>query len=227
MARKVVGRRQRRHARLDRAARSAATTTTRCSCRSRRRRPRCSSPSSARARIANQGQRVVDGQRLMQAASDIFLGWERVTGHRRRAARLLRPPAPGLEGLGPTRDHGPAGDGRLRRGSAPGRSPAPTPARATGSRSPPTSGKGDAFDRAIADVRRGLRRPERARLRGARGRGRERTDRGEDGDLSGRDPPVGRANGHRRASATGARRVRASETATQADEPRAARAAVA
>ncbi|MFG2359045.1 DUF2252 domain-containing protein [Streptomyces sp. NPDC048521] len=28
----------------------------------------------------NQGQRVVAGQRLMQAASDIFLGWERVTG---------------------------------------------------------------------------------------------------------------------------------------------------
>ena len=28
----------------------------------------------------NQGQRVVAGQRLMQATSDIFLGWERVTG---------------------------------------------------------------------------------------------------------------------------------------------------
>jgi len=28
-------------------------------------------------RYANQGQRVVEGQRLMQAASDIFLGWER------------------------------------------------------------------------------------------------------------------------------------------------------
>lgn len=29
---------------------------------------------------ANQGERVVAGQRLMQAASDIFLGWERVEG---------------------------------------------------------------------------------------------------------------------------------------------------
>ncbi|MEU6236569.1 DUF2252 domain-containing protein [Kitasatospora sp. NPDC047058] len=29
---------------------------------------------------ANQGERVVSGQRLMQAASDIFLGWERVEG---------------------------------------------------------------------------------------------------------------------------------------------------
>ncbi|MEU3992900.1 DUF2252 domain-containing protein [Streptomyces platensis] len=28
----------------------------------------------------NQGERVVAGQRLMQAASDIFLGWDRVTG---------------------------------------------------------------------------------------------------------------------------------------------------
>ncbi|MFD8542961.1 DUF2252 domain-containing protein [Streptomyces sp. NPDC059649] len=29
---------------------------------------------------ANEGQRVVHGQQLMQAVSDIFLGWERVTG---------------------------------------------------------------------------------------------------------------------------------------------------
>ena len=28
----------------------------------------------------NEGQRVVSGQRLMQAASDIFLGWDRITG---------------------------------------------------------------------------------------------------------------------------------------------------
>jgi uncharacterized protein (DUF2252 family) len=31
-----------------------------------------------RSRYANQGQRVVAGQRLMQASSDIFLGWQRV-----------------------------------------------------------------------------------------------------------------------------------------------------
>ncbi|GGL88044.1 hypothetical protein GCM10010129_34850 [Streptomyces fumigatiscleroticus] len=31
-------------------------------------------------RHTNQGERVVAGQRLMQAASDIFLGWERVAG---------------------------------------------------------------------------------------------------------------------------------------------------
>jgi uncharacterized protein (DUF2252 family) len=31
------------------------------------------------SRYANQGQRVVAGQRLMQATSDIFLGWQRIT----------------------------------------------------------------------------------------------------------------------------------------------------
>ena len=33
----------------------------------------------------NHGQRVVEGQRLMQAASDIMLGWLRTTRARRRA----------------------------------------------------------------------------------------------------------------------------------------------
>jgi len=32
------------------------------------------------SRYKNHGQRVVEGQRLMQAASDILLGWERTTG---------------------------------------------------------------------------------------------------------------------------------------------------
>ena len=32
------------------------------------------------SKYTNHGQRVVAGQRLMQAASDIFLGWQRVTG---------------------------------------------------------------------------------------------------------------------------------------------------
>jgi len=35
---------------------------------------------AGRSKYANQGQRVVAGQRLMQTASDIFLGWQRVTG---------------------------------------------------------------------------------------------------------------------------------------------------
>ena len=37
-------------------------------------------PYVGKGRYANQGQRVVEGQRLMQAVSDIFLGWERFTG---------------------------------------------------------------------------------------------------------------------------------------------------
>ena len=52
----------------------------------------------------NAGQRVVVGQRLMQTVSDIFLGWVRVSGVDGRRAGLLRPPAPGLEGLGRGRD---------------------------------------------------------------------------------------------------------------------------
>jgi uncharacterized protein (DUF2252 family) len=37
-------------------------------------------PFVGKSHFANQGQRVVEGQRLMQAASDIFLGWERAEG---------------------------------------------------------------------------------------------------------------------------------------------------
>jgi uncharacterized protein (DUF2252 family) len=35
---------------------------------------------TAKSEYANQGQRVVAGQRLMQAASDIFLGWQSIAG---------------------------------------------------------------------------------------------------------------------------------------------------
>jgi uncharacterized protein (DUF2252 family) len=38
------------------------------------------SPYLGASEYANQGERVVGGQRLMQAASDIFLGWQRTTG---------------------------------------------------------------------------------------------------------------------------------------------------
>jgi uncharacterized protein (DUF2252 family) len=37
-------------------------------------------PHAGKSAYDNQGERVVAGQRLMQAASDIFLGWERVIG---------------------------------------------------------------------------------------------------------------------------------------------------
>jgi hypothetical protein len=37
-------------------------------------------PYAGKSQFANHGQRVVVGQRLMQAASDIFLGWQHVDG---------------------------------------------------------------------------------------------------------------------------------------------------
>jgi len=42
--------------------------------------PSVLSPYLGASQYANQGERVVAGQRLMQAASDIFLGWQRTTG---------------------------------------------------------------------------------------------------------------------------------------------------
>ncbi|CAO0833173.1 hypothetical protein SMICM17S_04431 [Streptomyces microflavus] len=52
-----------------------------CSCSRPRRPARRCWPSTPRAsRYVNQGERVVAGQRLMQASSDIFLGWEQVDG---------------------------------------------------------------------------------------------------------------------------------------------------
>ena len=36
-------------------------------------------PFLGKSAFANHGQRVVEGQRLMQAASDIMLGWIRIT----------------------------------------------------------------------------------------------------------------------------------------------------
>ena len=63
----------------------------------------------------NHGERVVTGQRLMQAAQRHLprLAARRV-GNGRPAARLLRPSAEGLEGLGGNRADGPEGHGRLR-----------------------------------------------------------------------------------------------------------------
>ncbi len=42
--------------------------------------PSVLAPFVGKSRYDQQGQRVVEGQRLMQASSDIFLGWDRVTG---------------------------------------------------------------------------------------------------------------------------------------------------
>ena len=59
-----------------------ATRAIRCSSR-RRRRPRpCLTPYLTSSSHANHGERVVVGQRLMQATPDIFLGWTRGPGGR-------------------------------------------------------------------------------------------------------------------------------------------------
>ena len=58
----------------------------------------------------NHGERVVHGQKLMQAASDLFLGWSLnpATGD-----PLLLAPAPRHEGLGRRAGHEPVAAGRL------------------------------------------------------------------------------------------------------------------
>jgi uncharacterized protein (DUF2252 family) len=97
----------------------------------------------------NHGRRVVVGQRLMQAASDIFLGWIRIPepgGHRDYYIRQLHDWKGGAE-IETFRPEGAALYGRLCGG---------TLARAHarwGDRIAIASylGKGDAFDRAVAD----------------------------------------------------------------------------
>ena len=71
-------RRQRRDPVLGRACFEATATDRRDrprASRSRRRSRRCSRPMSGRPTSGHEGKRVVAGQRLTQAASDIFLGW--------------------------------------------------------------------------------------------------------------------------------------------------------
>ena len=64
----------------------------------------------------NHGERVVTGQRLMQASSDIFLGWLHLEVRARpQAPGLLRPPAARLEGLRPDRTDDSQGHGPVRR----------------------------------------------------------------------------------------------------------------
>ena len=47
--------------------------------------------------LDNHAQRVVEGQRLIQAVSDVMLGWQRAAWN--GVSRLLRASAPGLEGV--------------------------------------------------------------------------------------------------------------------------------
>ena len=109
------------------------------------------SPYLGASEYANQGERVVAGQRLMQAASDIFLGWQRTDRAGRAVPGLLRPPAAGLEVLVPHRGDGPRGLADVRRRCAGARWPGRTPGPGTGSPSPPTSAAPMSSTSAIAD----------------------------------------------------------------------------
>ena len=155
-------------------------------------------PFLGKSEYANHGQRVVEGQRLMQAASDIMLGWERVDRPRRRQARLLHPPAVGRQGLGDHRGHGARASWPRTPRSAAGRWPARTPARATPVAIASYLGSSDALRPGAGRLRRDLRRPERARLRGHRRRRQQRPHQGADRRCSG-------APGNPRRGAEGAR----------------------
>jgi uncharacterized protein (DUF2252 family) len=136
--------------------------------------------------FSNHGERVVTGQRLMQAASDIFLGWLHVevrVGW--QTARLLRPPTQGLEGLGGDRADGPERHGDLRRVVRLDACPRPRPQRRPNR------------DRFLPRQRRqirpgnprvlqGLRRAERARLPSARQGDRHRPGRRSDRTMTAR-----------------------------------------
>ena len=88
--------------------------------------------------LDHHGQRVVEGQRIMQAVSDVLLGWQRAT-RRRRQHRLLRAPAAGLEGRRWRSRASRRRSSNGMRGSAPRPWLAPMRGPATASPSPPTS----------------------------------------------------------------------------------------
>ena len=88
-----------------------------------------------KSRYKQPGERVVQGQRMMQAASDIFLGWTKgVDANRYFYWRQLRD----MKGSADVEAMSPVGLDVLRAASAAGPWPGPTPDPATRSRSPPT-----------------------------------------------------------------------------------------
>ena len=112
-----------------------------------------------KSRFRQPGERVVHGQRMMQAASDIFLGWTKgVEADRYLYWRQLRDMKGSavVESMAPpaSRSTPACAAGRWR-----GRMPGP----GTRSRSPPTSGRDDGFDRSITGLRRTVRGSERAK----------------------------------------------------------------
>ena len=132
---------------------------------------------------SNHGQRVVAGQRLMQAASDIFLGWQRTNGldgvDRDYYVRQLR------DWKGSFEVEGSIPDGMVLYARVCGWTLARAHAR-SGDRVAIASylGRHDTFDQAIADFSASLRRPERSRPRGATHRSRQRPRSGTRGTMT-------------------------------------------
>ncbi len=82
------------------------------------------------SRFDNHGRRVVEGQRLMQATSDIFLGWVRVEGIDGRPRDFYVRQLWDWKGSAEVGDDGAPGCASMAR-CAGGRWPGPTPAPAT------------------------------------------------------------------------------------------------
>ncbi len=127
-------------------------------------------PYVGESEFGNHGERVVEGQWLMQASSDILLGWLPALGHRRRQTRLLRAPALGRQAIGRRRD--PAAGGARIYGRVCGWAlgQGPRAVRRPDCDRVPISARATSFDRGDRRVLRTLRRPERAGLLRARRR---------------------------------------------------------
>jgi uncharacterized protein (DUF2252 family) len=134
-------------------------------------------PFLGKSEFASHGQRVVEGQRLMQAASDIMLGWVAGHGSRRRRAGLLPAPAVGSEGLGDRGADEPHSHDPVREAL---RADARQSTRPVGRRrhARKLHGRQRLTRSRDGGLRRDLRRPERAGLPSAQGRRRQRPNRG-------------------------------------------------
>jgi len=163
IARKVVGVGSVGRARGSSCSR-AATRLTRSSSRPRKRRPRYSRPARAE-RVPNHGERVVEGQQMMQSATDILLGWQRVHDLDGVERDFYVPPALGRQGVGRGR-----GDERQATSGSTGASAAGR-SHARIARTSDRVAIGPISAAANASIRRSqrspsVRRPERAGLSG-------------------------------------------------------------
>ena len=107
-------------------------------------------PFLGKSSFNNHGQRVVEGQRLTQAASDIMLGWIRINGLDGRSRDFYLRQLWDGKGSAVLETMNPKGDDDVRESSAAGRSRRPTRVPVTRSRSRRYLGASESFDRALA-----------------------------------------------------------------------------